>query len=110
MSVNNVKKYLEDILMAINNVESSTIGLEAKHYQNYEVSWIVERGIEIIAEALKRIISFEPNIAIANTSKIIATRNKITHEYDVVDSYQLYVIATKYFPELKKEVEKLLNK
>ena len=67
----------------------------------------MERGIEIIAEALKRIVSIDQSIKITNIQKIIATRNKITHEYDVIDSYQLYVIVTKYLPVLKMEIELL---
>ena len=95
-------------MIAINNIEGSTKGADARQYGNYEISWIVERGIEIIAEALKRILLFDQNIGITNTQKIIATRNKITHEYDVIDSYQLYLIVTRYLPILKTEVETIL--
>ena len=107
MDASKLNRYFEDIILSINNIEASTIGLEAKHYDNYEISWIVERGIEIIAEALKRIVSIDQGIKITNIQKIIATRNKITHEYDVIDSYQLYVIVTKYLPVLKVELELL---
>jgi uncharacterized protein with HEPN domain len=110
MSINNIQKFLEDILTSINNIEASTAGLEAKHYNNYEISWIVERGIEIIAEAFKRIFVLDKEIIITNSKKIIATRNKITHEYDVIDHYQLYLIVSKYLPLLKKEIESILLK
>ena len=96
-------------MIAINNIDRSTKGVEANQYCNYEISWIVERGIEIIAEALKRILLADQNIPITNTQKIIATRNKITYEYDVIDNYQLYIIVTKYLPILKTEVETILN-
>jgi uncharacterized protein with HEPN domain len=109
MAIDKTKKHLEDVITAITNIEASTVGLDAKHFSNYEISWIVERGIEIIAEALKRIISDDTKTQITNVQKIIATRNKITHEYDVVDNYQLYIIVTKYLPVLKKEVETLLR-
>ncbi len=109
MEVDKLKKFYEDILLSITNIESSTAGLEPDHYNNYEVSWIVERGIEIIAEALKRLVSSDPDVKITNVTKIIATRNKITHEYDVIDKYQLFVIVTKYLPILKAEVRKLLE-
>ncbi len=45
METNTINKHLEDILTSINNIEKSTIGLQARHYDNYEISWIVERGI-----------------------------------------------------------------
>ena len=109
MEADRIKKHLEDVLTAINNIETSTIGLEVKQYDNYEISWIVERGVEIIAEALKRVLLSDNSLGITNFQKIIATRNKITHEYDVIDHYQLYLIATKYLPVLKKEVEAILK-
>jgi uncharacterized protein with HEPN domain len=109
MQLDKNKKHLEDILIAISNIETSTIGLEAKQYNNYEISWIVERGIEIIAEALKRVLISDSELTITNTQKIIATKNKITHDYDVIDHYQLYLIVTKYLPILKKEVEVILK-
>jgi uncharacterized protein with HEPN domain len=109
MQFDNTVKYLEDIITAINNIEASTEGLDPKAFNSYEISWIVERGIEIIAEALKRIIIEEPGIQISNVQKIISTRNKITHEYDVVDSYQLYLIVVKYLPILRTEIKAILN-
>ena len=109
MQFSKLNKHLEEILVAIDNIEGSTKGVEAKQYSNYEISWIVERGIEIIAEALERVLLADQNIAISNTQKIIATRNKITHEYDVIDNYQLYIIVTKYLPILKEEVQAILN-
>ena len=109
MEFNKLNKHLEEILIAVSNIEVSTKGIEAKQYSNYEISWIVERGIEIIAEALKRILALDQNIQITNTQKIIATSNKITHEYDVIDDYQLYIIVVKYLPILKTEVETILN-
>lgn len=96
-------------MIAINNVERSTKGVQAQQYDQYEISWIVERGVEIIAEAMKRILLLDPGIQITNAQKIISTRNKITHEYDVIDNYQLYLIVTKYLPILKAEVETILN-
>ena len=108
MKADKAQKYLEDILTAIDNIEASTIGISAKNYDNYEVSWIVERGIEIIAEALKRIIANYPEINISNTQKIIATRNKITHEYDVIDNFQLYIIVNKHLPILKAEIQSII--
>lgn len=110
MEVNKVKKYLEDILTSISNIEMSTIGLNASDYNSYEVSWIVQRGIEIIAEALKRIVSNDPSVNISGLQKIISTRNKITHEYDVVDNLQLYIIVSKHLPILKKEIFEILEK
>ena len=69
----------------------------------------MERGIEIIAEALKRCWQIDSSLNISYKQQIIATRNKITHEYDVIDNYDLYVIVTKYLPLLKNEVNEVLE-
>lgn len=102
--------YLLQILDAIDKIESSTIGLDKHVYEDHEVKWVVERGIEIIGEALNRIKISEPSLLITNSQKIIATRNKIAHEYDVVDPDILYSIVTVHLPVLKEEIQKLVEK
>ncbi len=104
-----LRKYLDDIVNAIDNIQITTNGLSPQSYQKYEVSWVVERGIEIIAEALKRCWLIDGSLNISHKQQIIATRNKITHEYDVIDNYDLYVIVTKYLPLLKNEVLEVLD-
>ena len=101
--------YLLQVIEAINKIELSTDGLSLDTYENYEVKWIVERGLEIIGEALNRIRINEPRLVIPNQQKIVSTRNKIAHEYDVVDHSILYTIVTKYLPLLKSEVETILE-
>jgi uncharacterized protein with HEPN domain len=45
----------------------------------------IEREIEIIGEAMNRILKLSPNINIQNAKKIVATRNWVIHGYDKVD-------------------------
>lgn len=101
--------YLLQIMDAINKIELCTAGLSLNTYENYEIKWIVERGLEIIGEALNRIKLSEPQLTITNQQKIVSTRNKIAHEYDNVDYAILYAIVTTYLPLLKSEVETLLE-
>ena len=65
----------------------------------------MERGIEIISEALKRASVIENNLPLTDLSKIFATRNKIAHEYDIVDPYMLYNIVQKNIPILIRELK-----
>lgn len=102
--------YLVQILDAIEKIESSTIGLSVETYEDHEIKWIVERGIEIIGEALNRIKYAAPHLNILNSQKIIATRNKIAHEYDIVDHEILYSIVTNHLPVLKEEIKKIIEK
>ncbi len=69
----------------------------------------VERNIEIIGEALNRILKSDPNIIITDSRKIVDTRNRIIHGYDSVTEDVLWLIIIKHLPILKKEVEELLK-
>ena len=69
----------------------------------------VERNIEIIGEALNRILKQEPEIAISDSRKIVDTRNRIIHGYDIVTADVLWLIVNRYLPILQAEVELLLQ-
>lgn len=71
----------------------------------------MERGIEIVSEALKRASVVESNLPLSDLNKIFSTRNKITYEYEVIDLFILYNIVQKSIPkpieELKDYIELL---
>ena len=69
----------------------------------------VEREIEIIGEAVNRILKIDAKIQISNARKIVNLRNWVIHSYDNVDSVIIWVILQKDLPLLQKEVAKLLN-
>ena len=69
----------------------------------------VERNIEIIGEALSRILKVNPEIAISDSRKIVDTRNRIIHGYDSVTADILWLIIKKSLPILKVEVHTLLK-
>jgi len=69
----------------------------------------VERNIEIIGEALNRILKEEPNIGISDSRKIVDTRNRIIHGYDSVTADVLWLIVNRYLKILQAEVEQLLT-
>jgi uncharacterized protein with HEPN domain len=70
----------------------------------------VERNIEIIGEAMDRILKTNPNINISDSRKIVDTRNRIIHGYDVVSDDVIWLIVNRYLPVLEKEIKELLNK
>ena len=69
----------------------------------------IEREIEIIGEAMSRILKLDPNIQIKNAKKIVDTRNWVIHGYDKVDDVLIWGIISKNLPELKKEVNNFLK-
>ena len=74
------------------------------------VQHAVERNIEIIGEAVNKLLVINPNVKITNARRIVDARNKIIHGYDEIENVQVWGIVINHLPTLKIEVEKLLNK
>ena len=69
----------------------------------------VEREIEIIGEAVNRILRTDPDFSLTAARKIVATRNYVAHGYDKVDDETIWTIVIKHLPLLRAEVDKLLG-
>jgi len=69
----------------------------------------VERNIEIIGEAMDRILKIDPTFQITDSRKIVDTRNRIIHGYDSVSEDVIWLIVNRYLPILEKEVKELLK-
>ncbi len=67
----------------------------------------IERNIEIIGEAMNRILNVMPEIPISNSRKIVDTRNRIIHGYDTVSDDVIWLIAIRYLPVLEQEIKNL---
>jgi uncharacterized protein with HEPN domain len=109
---NDVKTWLYDILSSINEIESYYVETPKMFeiYQNdLRTKRAVERNIEIIGEAMSRILKQNHNIEISNSRKIVDVRNRIIHGYDSVSDDVIWGIVVKNLPVLQIEVEKLLN-
>jgi uncharacterized protein with HEPN domain len=107
-----IKAWLYDILNAINEIDSFFIDTpkEFMSYQNdVRTRRAVERNVEIIGEAMNRILQKKDSIELSNSRKIVDTRNRIIHGYDSVSDDIIWTIVISHFPILKSEVEKLLN-
>ena len=68
----------------------------------------MERNLEIIGEAVNRILRKDKNFQLENDEKIIGTRNRIIHGYDKVSDDLIWSIVINHLPKLKAEVENLL--
>lgn len=107
-----VKTWLYDILQAIREIDLFFIE-RPKQFADYERDLLlkraVERNIEIIGEAMSRILKLDETIQISNPRKIVDARNKIIHGYDAVSDDIIWAIVIKYLPILKNEIESLLQ-
>lgn len=69
----------------------------------------VERNIGIIGEATNKINKEYPETQISNVRAIVATRNRVIHDYAAVTDDVIWKIVINDLPKLKTEVEKLLK-
>jgi uncharacterized protein with HEPN domain len=69
----------------------------------------VERNIEIIGEAMDRILKTDPNFNNSDSRKIVDTRNRIIHGYDSVSEDVIWLIVNRYLPIIEKEIKELLK-
>ncbi|WP_304063372.1 DUF86 domain-containing protein [Pedobacter glucosidilyticus] len=69
----------------------------------------VERNLEIIGEAVNRIIKMDANFQFQNAKNIIGTRNRIIHSYDNISDELIWTIVRRDLPEIKQQVDKLLG-
>ena len=109
---NNIKTWLYDILSSINEIESYYIDTPKlfEIYQNdLRTKRAVEWNVEIIGEAMTRILKLDSEIVISNSRKIVDVRNRIIHGYDSVSDDVMWGIVIRNLPVLQKEVEKLLD-
>jgi len=69
----------------------------------------IERNIEIIGEAVSRILKLDENYPITNARKIVDTRNRISHGYDSVSEDIIWAIVLREIPNLDNEITRLLD-
>jgi len=98
---------IEDILDAITGIEQATAG---KTFDEFESDWLlrrgVERGIEIISEASRRIPaalkSTRPEVPWRDVETI---GNILRHEYHTVSSPIIWDVVQTDLPQLRAAIE-----
>lgn len=107
-----IKKYLDDILTAIDEIEMAENRF-GRLYEVFENDVIfrkfVERNIEILGEAMNRVLRLQPDVQISSARKIVDTRNFVIHAYDSLKPDILWAIVINHLPRLKEEVLTLIK-
>jgi uncharacterized protein with HEPN domain len=105
-------KLLYDIKMSIDDIESY-FEKESRTFENYKRNSLlkraIERNLEIIGEAINRILKEDPYFPIDNARRIIGLRNQIIHGYDSVSDENIWAILSLHLPKLKSEIEILIK-
>ena len=92
---NEINTWLYDILNAINEIDSFIGNVSLEIFQgDIRTKRAIERNIEIIGEAMNRILKKDSNINISNARQIVDVRNRIIHGYDTVSDNILWAIVT----------------
>ncbi len=69
----------------------------------------MERNIEILGEAMNRILKINPEIGITSARKIVDTRNYVIHAYDSLKPDILWAIVINHIPRLKTEIMQIIR-
>jgi uncharacterized protein with HEPN domain len=93
---------LADIKQAINEINTFLPDKKdfLKFQNDIKTKRAIERNIEIIGEAVNRILKIDPDYPI--------TRNRISHGYDSVSEDIIWAIVLREIPNLDVEISKLL--
>lgn len=107
-----IKVWLLDIQQAIEEI-FLFLG-EKRNFITYQedlkTKKAVERNLEIIGEAVNRILKADSSIQIKNAKNIIGTRNRIIHSYNNISDEVIWTIVSRELPDLLEEVKSLLDR
>jgi uncharacterized protein with HEPN domain len=109
-----ILKWLYDIKIAIDEIESYFENQEKdffKYRNNLMLKRAVERDLEIIGEAINRIVRNDETFQdkITNARAIIGLRNQVIHAYDSISDEIIWSILINHLPKLKKEIDLLIG-
>lgn len=102
---------LLDARDACRSVEEFTSGQSFDTYlANRMLRFAIERGLEIIGEALNYAEDYDANLQnrIPEIRAVIGLRNRIIHGYSEIDHQIIWMAATRRVPELRIRIESVL--
>lgn len=106
-----VLKYLLDISESIDSIYEF-LG-DDRNFSDYQSNKLLRRGVEreleIIGEAVSRILKLDEGIEISDSRRIVDLRNWVIHGYDKVDDVIIWGIISRDIPKLKDQIENLRN-
>ncbi len=108
-----ILKWLYDIKISIDEIDDYFINEEKdffRYQNNIMLKRAIERNLEIIGEAINRIITRDAIYIekISNAKSIIGLRNQVIHAYDNISDENIWSILINHLPRLKIEIENLI--
>ncbi|MFV8354067.1 DUF86 domain-containing protein [Flavobacterium sp.] len=109
-----ILKWLYDVKVSVDEI-NSYFNYEKMDFFEYRKNLMrkraVERNLEIIGEAINRILKTDSSYTskITDATAIVGLRNQVIHAYDNISDETIWAILTNHLPKLKIEVDKLLK-
>jgi uncharacterized protein with HEPN domain len=105
------KKLLTDVISCISSIDEHLEGRRIldEYINNKTKRRAVERELEIIGEAISKLLKINPGISISYARQIVDLRNKVIHSYDNVNDIVIWSIIMNHLPNLKIEAELLMK-
>jgi uncharacterized protein with HEPN domain len=105
------KKLLKDILDSIESIDEHLENRRvfSEYLQSKTKRRAVERELEIIGEAVNRLLKLNSTIEISFARIIVDLRNKVIHSYDSIDNEIIWKVVMKDIPILKAEAVYLIE-
>ena len=103
-------KYILDIEKVIEEIETVKSKTDNNYYnfsRDILLQRAVERDLEIIGEAIRKIIEIDPTVRISSSRNIIGLRNIISHAYDSVEPEMIWGIIQNNIPDLSAEIKRI---
>lgn len=104
-------KSLYDIKAALDEIALFFEGREMRfdlYVKDIQLKRAVERNLEIIGEAVNRILKEDSSIGITDAHRIVGLRNYIIHGYDSITDENIWAIVVNHLPKLQEEVNTLI--
>ncbi len=106
-----ILKYLLDIKESIDSIYDY-LG-DKRDFDEYKANKLLRRGIEreleIIGEAINRILKIDGDVKISDSRRIVDLRNWVIHGYDKVDDLIIWGIISRDIPNLKTQIDDLIR-
>jgi|ERR1700722_18360558 len=105
------RKLLWDMRDAAEQIVAFTQNKSVADYlADRQLRWAVERGFEIIGEALSQLSKIDAALAakISDRRKIVSFRNVLIHGYSQISNAKTWAIVEHGLPTLRKELDVLL--
>ena len=109
-----ILKWLYDIKIAIEEIDGYFLELPKdflKYRKNLMLKRAVERDLEIIGEAMNRILTRDKEfeVKITNAKSIVGLRNQVIHAYDNISDENIWSILINHLPKLRIEIDQLIK-